>query len=174
MIQRQNLIRFHGKEVTVMGKDIKIGQDAPEFTATTQEWEVISVLAHTKDKVRIVASVPSLDTEVCDRETRTFNKEATQLSKDIAIIVISADLPFAQKRWCGAAGIDQVLVLSDHLSMEFGEKYACLLKEPRILRRAVFVINNHGKVEYSEYMTELGHEPDYKAVLRKARNILNP
>jgi len=172
MIERQNLIEFYGKEVTVIGKDIHIGQDAPEFVATTQKWENISVLAYTKNKVRIIVSVPSLDTEVCDRVTRTFNMETSQLSNDITIIVISADLPFSQNRWCGATGVDKIFILSDHKSMDFGEKYACLLKEPRILRRAVFVINKKEKVEYSDYMSDLGLEPDYKAVLRSARNAL--
>jgi len=173
MIERQNLLEFQGKEVTVIGKDIQISQDAPEFIATTRNWENISVLAHTKNKVRIIVSVPSLDTEVCDRVTRTLNMEASQLSDDIAIIVISADLPFSQNRWCAAAGVDKILILSDHKLMDFGEKYACLLKEPRILRRAVFVINKQEEVEYSDYMPELGLEPDYKAVLRSARNALS-
>lgn len=172
MIERQNLIKFNGKEVTVVGKDIKVEQDAPEFLATNQDWEVIPVLAYTKNKVRIIASLVSLDTDVCDRETRTFNSEASQLSEDIVIIVISADLPFAQKRWCRAMGINQVLILSDYNLMQFGEKYACLLKEPRILRRAMFIVDKQGKVEYSEYMSEIGQEPDYKAILRSARNVL--
>ncbi len=172
MIERQGLIKFHSKEVTVIGKDIQVGQTAPDFHATTQDWEEIEVLKATQYKVRIITALPSLDTEVCDRETRRFNQEAADLSEDILIIAISTDLPFTQKRWCGMADIKRVTVVSDHLQTEFGEKYACLLKEPRILRRAVFVIDKNDKVTYVEYTPELGVEPDYKAVLRAARNAL--
>ena len=172
MIERHGLIKFHGKDVSIQGKDIQVGQQAPEFHAITQDWEKIPLLESTKGKTRIIASVPSLDTEVCDRETRKFNQEASQLSKDIVIIVISTDLPFAQKRWCGAAGIDQILVVSDHHDLEFGEKYACLLREPRILRRAVFVVNKKGLVTFTDYLPELGVEPDYQAVLNAAKRAL--
>ncbi len=173
MIERHGIIKFQGKDTTILGKDMQVGQFAPEFHATTQEWEKIALLENTKGKTRIIAAVPSLDTEVCDIETRKFNQEASQLSKDIVIIVISTDLPFAQKRWCGAAGINQILVVSDHHDLEFGEKYACLLKEPRILRRAVFVINKKGIFTYVDYMLELGIEPDYKAVLNAAKIALD-
>ena len=98
--------------------------------------------------MRILAAVPSLDTEVCDRETRRFNLEAAALGKDIAILVISTDLPFAQKRWCGSSGVDQVTVLSDHLTGEFGMRYGVLIKETRLLRRAVFVVNRAAKITY--------------------------
>jgi thiol peroxidase len=173
MIERQGLIRFHDKDAIVIGKDIQLGDKAPEFQATNQEWEQIRVLESTRGKVRIIAAVPSLDTEVCDRETRRFNEEASQLSENIAIIVMSTDLPFTQKRWCGSAGIENILVLSDHLNAEFGEKYGCLLKEARILRRAVFVVDSQDKVIYVEYMPELGVEPDYKAVLRASKSALS-
>ena len=172
MIERQGILKFHGKDVSVQGKDMQVGQSAPEFYATTQDWEQIPLLEKTKGKVRIIVSVLSLETDVCDRETRKFNQEASELSKDIAIIVISTDLPFTQKRWCGAAGIDQVLVVSDHRDLEFGERYACLLREPRILRRAVFVINKKDILTYVAYMSELGIEPDYKKVLAAAKSAL--
>ncbi len=113
-----------------------------------------------------------MDTDVCDRETRRFNEEAAGLSKDISIIVISTDLPYAQKRWCGAAGINQVLVVSDHLKTNFGKKYACLMKEQRILRRAMFVVDRKYKLTYVAYMKALGDEPDYKAVLEAAHKAL--
>jgi len=172
MIERHGLIKFQGKEVSIQGKDLQIGDVAPEFLATNQDWEEIAILKNTAEKVCIIAAVPSLDTEVCDRETRRFNEEASQLSTDIIIIVISTDLPFAQKRWCGAAGIDQVMVVSDHKNVEFGEKYACLLREPRILRRAVFVIDRAGIIRFVQYLPELGMEPDYKAVLTAAKEAL--
>ncbi len=172
MMERKGLIQFGGRDVTVVGEDIQVGQQAPEFTATTQTWERIPVLAHTEGKVRIIAAVPSLDTSVCDRETRRFNEAAAALGEDIVIVTISADLPFAQKRWCGAAGVDKVLVVSDHMEMEFGRKYGCLIKEVRLLRRAVFVVDRQGKVVYADYMPALGDEPDYEAVLAAARQAL--
>ena len=113
--ERFGLIQAGGKDATVIGDDIEVGQIAPDFSAHALDWTVVRGLADTKGKVRIIAAVPSLDTDTCDRETRRFNQEASRLSKDIVIEVISTDLPYAQKRWCGAAGVDQVLVLSDHM-----------------------------------------------------------
>ena len=130
------------------------------------------MLEHTKGKVRILAAVPSLDTPVCDRETRRFNQEAAALGDDIVIVVISADLPFAQKRWCGAAGVDQVLVVSDHMDMDFGEKYGTLMKEVRLMRRAVFVVDRDGNIVYADYMPALGDEPNYEEVLAAAKAAL--
>ncbi len=171
-LERKGLIRFGDMDVTVVGPDLKPGDRAPEFTATTQDWKHIHVLEHTKGKVRVLAAVPSLDTPVCDRETRRFNQEAAALSDDIVIVVISADLPFAQKRWCGAAGVDQVLVVSDHMDMDFGEKYGTLMKEVRLLRRAVFVVDRDDNVVYADYMPALGDEPNYAEVLAAAREAL--
>ncbi|MEW5940299.1 MAG: thiol peroxidase, partial [Chloroflexota bacterium] len=137
------------------------------------DWSLVNGLADTKGKVRVIAAVPSLDTEVCDRETRRFNQEAAALDKDIVIQVISTDLPYAQKRWCGAAGVDQVQVLSDHLTAEFGERYGCLVKERRTLRRAVFVVGRDDKVVYAAYMPASNIEPNYEEVLDAAKKALN-
>lgn len=172
MIERHGLLKFNGKEVSVKGKDLQVGDTAPEFVATNLDWEEVSVLKHTDGKVRIIASVLSLETDVCDRETRLFNLEASRLSTDIVVVVVSTDLPFTQKRWCGAAGIDQVLVVSDHNQVDFGEKYACLLREPRILRRAVFVVDKEQIIRHVQYLPELGMEPDYKSVLAAAKSAL--
>jgi thiol peroxidase len=172
MIERPGLIKFRGQEVTVLGADLKPGEAAPEFSVQTLEWSQFSGLANTAGKVRIIAAVPSLDTEVCDRETRRFNQEAASLGKEIAILVISTDLPFAQKRWCGAAGVDQVTVLSDHKEADFGTKYGCLIKEARILRRAIFVVNRSGKIVYAAYMPALSEEPKYAEVLAAAQAAL--
>jgi thiol peroxidase len=122
--------------------------------------------------VRIITSIPSLDTPVCDRETRRFNEEAASLGKEVAILVISMDLPVAQKRWCGAASVDQVLTFSDVIKADFGKKYATLMKEVRILRRAVFVVNQQGLLTYVAYMPTNGNEPDYAEVLAAAREAL--
>ena len=173
MIERHGLLKFNGKEVSVKGKDLQVGDPAPEFIATNLDWEELSVLKHTDGKVRIIASVLSLETDVCDHETRLFNLEASKLSKDIVIIVVSTDLPFTQKKWCSAAGIDQVLVVSDHNQVDFGEKYACLLREPRILRRAVFVADKEQIIRHVQYLPELGMEPEYKSVLSAANLALS-
>ncbi len=170
--ERFGLIQTGGKDATVIGDDIEVGQTAPDFSLHALDWSVVRGLADTKGKVRILAAVPSLDTATCDRETRRFNQEAAGLSEDIVIEVISTDLPYAQKRWCGAAGVDQVMVLSDHQTAEFGEKYGCLIKERRTLRRAVFVVDRQDKVTYAAYMPVLGMEPNYDEVLEAARAAL--
>jgi thiol peroxidase len=170
--ERLGLLKLAGKDVTILGPDLKVGDQAPEFEAMTNDWELVKLLAHSSGKVRIIAAVPSLETAVCDRETRTFNQAASDLDDNIMIITISADLPFTQARWCGAAGIDRVLVVSDHYSSDFGPKYGCLIKERRILRRAVFVVNQDDKVVYVDYMKALGDEPDYQAVLQAAKEAL--
>jgi thiol peroxidase len=171
-LERFGIVKFRGQDVTVLGEDLKPGQTAPEFVVQTQEWAPFHGLADTQGKVRILAAFLSVDTDTCDRELHTFNQEAAALSKDIAILVISTDLPFAQKRWCGAAGVDQVTVLSDHMTGEFGLNYGVLIKEARILRRAVFVVDRAGKLTYVAYMPALGVEPNYSEVLDAARAAL--
>jgi thiol peroxidase len=166
------MIKFRGQPVTVLGGDLKPGETAPEFTVQNLDWAPFHGLADTQGKVRIIASFLSVDTDVCDRELHRFNQEAAALSKDIAILVISNDLPFAQKRWCGAAGVDQVNVLSDHMAAEFGLKYGVLIKEARILRRATFVVDRAGKLVYAAYLPALGDEPNYSEVLEAAKAAL--
>jgi thiol peroxidase len=170
--ERFGIIKFRGQAVTVPGLDLRVDDVAPEFSVQTLDWSPYNGLTNTPGKVRIIAAVPSLDTEVCDRETRRFNQEAAALSKDIAILVISTDLPFAQKRWCGASGVDQVTVLSDHKDADFGIKYGCLIKKARILRRAAFVVERVGRITYAAYMPALGDEPNYAEVLAAAQSAL--
>jgi thiol peroxidase len=122
--------------------------------------------------VVVISAVPSLDTPVCDMETRRFNSEAAKLSKDIVILTISMDLPFAQKRWCGAAGVDKVVTLSDHREAEFGNSYGVLIKELRLLARAVFVVDAEGVVRYVQLVKEVADEPDYDAVISAAKNLV--
>jgi len=171
-VERKGLLKVGGKDATVIGSDVKVGEAAPDFTVHTNDWELMRGIADTAGKVRILAAVPSLDTSVCDRETRRFNQEAASLGDAIVIEVISTDLPYAQKRWCGAAGVDKVMTLSDHMNGEFGEKYGALVKERRTLRRSVFVVDRAGKLVYVAYMAEGGMEPDYAAVLDAARKAL--
>lgn len=172
MVERKAMFAVGGRDMTVVGDDLLVGDTAPHFTSQAQDWSLVDVLDDTQGKVRIIAAVPSLSTSVCDRETRRFNLEAANLDKDISIIVISADLPFTQKNWCGAAGVDQVLVVSDHLKVEFGEKYGCLVKEARLLRRSVFVVDRDGIVRYVAYMPVIGDEPNYSEVLDAAKEAL--
>jgi len=170
--ERAGLIKFGGKDRTVVGDDIKVGQKAPEFTIQQKDWSLAKALKETSGKVRIIASIPSLDTSVCDRETRRFNEEAAGLSKDIVIVVVSMDLPAAQKRWCGAAGVEQVMTVSDVVKADFGRKYATLMKEIRLLRRAVFVVDKRGIITYAAYMPSNSDEPNYPEVLAAAKTAL--
>ncbi len=169
---RKGLVQFAGKDVTVVGPDIQVGQTAPEFTAHAPDFSTVNALESTQGKVRIIGSLPSLNTSVCDRETRKFNEEAANLSSDIAIIMVSTDLPYAQRAWCAAAGIDRVITLSDHVDTMFGERYGVLMQEPRVLRRAIFVVDRHDQVVYAAYMPAIGIEPDYQQVLQAAKAVL--
>ena len=169
-MEREGLLELGGVGVTIIGPDIEVGQEAPGFRVQDQDWNMMDAMEATEGKVRVIAAVPSLSTSVCDRETRRFNEEAAQLGEDVRILTISTDLPFTQKNWCGAAGVENVWVLSDHMQAEFGEKFGVLIKERRILRRAVFVVNREGKVTYVDYMPALGDEPDYEAVLAAAKD----
>jgi thiol peroxidase len=176
--ERLGLMELSGKPATIVGADVAVGQPAPDFTAQVgvwpgkELWEEVRPLAETAGQVRILAAVPSLDTNTCNLETRRFNEEAAGLAGDIVIITVSTDLPVAQKRWCGAAGVERVRVVSDHMAVEFGVRYGALMKERRWLRRAVFVVDRAGVVRYAAYMPKLGVEPDYPAVLAAAREAL--
>lgn len=171
-LERQGIFTFAGNDQTIIGPDLEVGQTAPEFKAIAQDWEEMNPLAETRGKVRIIAAVASLDTSVCDRETKRFNQEAIALGEDVHIFILSTDLPFAQKRWCGANDVDRVVTLSDHLFTDFGVKYGCLVKEKRILRRAAFVLDRDDRLVYIEYLPVLGDEPDYQAVLEATRQAL--
>jgi thiol peroxidase len=169
---RTDFFKLGDKFATVLGDDVKAGLQAPEFTAVALDWSPVNPVAQSKGKVTILSAVPSLDTDVCDRETRRFNEEAANLSDDILIWTISTDLPYAQNRWCGAAGIDKVRVVSDVLETEMGLKYGLLVKERRTLRRAVFVIDREGTLTYVDYMKHNGLEPNYEEVIEVAKKAL--
>ncbi len=169
---RTDVLKLGDKFATVYGDDVAVGQKAPDFTSAGADWSPIRPLEADKGKVIILSAVPSLDTAVCDRETRRFNEEAANLGEDIVIYTISTDFPMAQKRWCGAAGIERVKVVSDVLEAEFGLKYGLLIKERRYLRRAVFVVNKEGLLTYVAYMKSLGEEPNYAEVIEAAKAAL--
>jgi thiol peroxidase len=171
-VERKDILKLGENFATVIGVDVQVGQQAPEFTSSAQDWSSVNPITESKGKVAILCAVPSLETDVCDRETRRFNEEASKLSDDIIVWTISTDFPMAQKRWCGAAGIENVQVVSDVLNAEFGEQYGLLVKERRYLRRAVFIVDREGKLVYVAYMPKLGQEPDYAEVIAAAKNAL--
>lgn len=166
-----NTVTMHGVPLTLEGTPITEGRKAPDFTLLANDLTP-RTLQDYAGKVLIIATVPSLDTGVCDTEVRRFNKEAADLSDDIRIIAVSCDLPFAQARWCGAAGIKAVETLSDHRDVSFGKSYGVLLKDLRLLARAAFVVNRDGIVTYAAIEPEIAQEPNYMAVLEAARKAL--
>jgi thiol peroxidase len=169
---RKDVFKIGDNFATLLGDEVKVGDVAPEFTSTLPGWGTVNPLQESKGKVVILTAVPSLDTDVCDRETRRFNEEAAKLSDDIVIYTISTDFPMAQKRWCGAAGVDKVKVVSDVVDAEFGVKYGVLIKERRYFRRSVFIVGRDGKLTYVNYLPALGVEPDYDEVINAAKAAL--
>jgi len=164
MTERPGMVTLKGTPFTLIGNEINVGAKAPEFTVIDNELSPVRLNSYS-GKVIIVSSVPSLDTPVCDMETRRFNQEASKLGDGVVVLTISMDLPFAQKRWCGAAGVSQVVTLSDHRDASFGNAYGLLIKELRLLARAVYVVDREGIVRYAELVKEIANEPDYDAVL---------
>jgi thiol peroxidase len=169
---RTDVFKLGDEFATLLGDEVKVGDLAPEFTAVVPGWRKVKPVQESKGKVIILSAVPSLDTDICDRETRRFNQEAAGLSEDIVIYTISTDTPMAQKRWCGAAGIDKIQVVSDVVDTEFGLKYGVLIKERHYLRRSVFIVDRDGRLVYVKYLPTLGQEPDYDDVIRAAREAV--
>jgi thiol peroxidase len=170
--EREALIAFGGKPQTVVGSDVEVGQDAPQFIAVGNDWSRVNPLAEHAGKVLVLLALPSLETGVCDRETRTFNERASGLDEDVVVVAVSHDTPLTQKNWCASAGVERVTTLSDHVLGDFGPKYGLLMKETRLLRRAAFVVDREGVLAYAAYMAENGLEPDYEAVLAAAKAAL--
>jgi len=171
MSERAGVITIHGNPLTLIGPELKPGDKAPDFTVLDNALQPVT-LAAAKGKVAVLVTVPSLDTPVCDLETRRFNQEAASLGNDVAVLTISTDLPFAQKRWCGAAGIQNVQTFSDHRDVSLGTAYGVLIKELRLLARAIFVVDKQGIVRYVQLVREVTHEPDYEAVLAAVERLL--
>jgi thiol peroxidase len=149
---------------------VKVGDKAPNFVAVDNDLNPVGLSAF-QGKTVVLSSVASLDTSVCDTETRRFNQEATKLGADVEIVTISMDLPFAQKRWCAAAGVDRVHTLSDHREASFGTAYGVLMKGPRLLARALFVVDKEGIVRYVQIVPEVTQEPDYDDVLEAVAQL---
>ncbi|MDM8523731.1 thiol peroxidase [Desulfococcaceae bacterium HSG8] len=164
MEERTGIIAMRGNPLTLLGKEVKAGDPAPDFETLANDLSPVKFSSY-RGKVCVISSVPSLDTPVCDIQTRRFNEEAGKLSDDVAILTLSMDLPFAQKRWCGVAGVDKVVTLSDHRDAAFGSGYGLLIKELRLLARAVFVVDREGVVQYVQILEEITNEPDYDATI---------
>jgi thiol peroxidase len=171
MKERTGEFAFKGSPLTLLGPRLKPGDKAPGFTLTANDLSKVS-LEDTADKIRVVSVVPSLDTGVCDAQTHRFNDEASKLGDKVVILTVSADLPFAQKRWCGAAGVDRVQTLSDHFDMNFGDAWGTHIKELRLEARAVFVVDGKGTILYVEYVPEMTNHPDYEAALAAVRKAI--
>ena len=157
--------------MTLIGDMPQKGRPAPDFEVVDNSLKPVT-LADLKGRICIICAVPSLDTSVCDKEIRKFNEHAAALGDDITVLVISMDLPFAQKRWCGSAGIEAVQTLSDHKDASFGTAYGVLIKELRLLARAVFILDKDGVIRYTQMVEEVAYEPDYDAVLKSAKELL--
>ncbi len=161
-------VTFQGNPLTLTGDQPTVGQAAPDFEVLDNGLSGVK-LSEFRSKVCIICTVPSLDTPVCDTEVRKFNEQATSLGDNVAVLVISMDLPFAQQRWCGSAGVKNVQMLSDHNKAQFGGAYGVLIKELRLLARAVFIVDKEGVIRYIEVVEELTNEPDYEAALKAVK-----
>jgi thiol peroxidase len=165
MSDRPKAITMKGDPLTLTGQEVEVGQAAPDFTALKTDLSPAK-LSDYNGKTVVLASVPSLDTSVCATETRRFNEEAARFGDDVVVLTLSMDLPFAQARWCGNEGIDNVETLSDHRDASFGQAYGVLIKELRLLARAVFVVASDGKLAYKQLVSEVTDEPDYDDVIQ--------
>ena len=169
--ERTGVVTMKGNGVTLVGPEVKVGDQAPDFSVLAGDLSEVT-LASSSGKVRLLSVVPSIDTPVCDQQTRRFNEEAAKLPGGIEVKAISVDLPFAQKRFCGAADVDKVEALSDHRDVSFGTAYGTLIKELRLLSRAIFVIDQNDKVVHAEYVGEVTEHPDYDAAIAAAKNCV--
>jgi thiol peroxidase len=167
--ERPAAATFKGRPMTLVGPELRTGDKAPEFEAVDRTLQPVD-LKQTSGAVRIFSVVPSLDTPVCDMQTKRFNEEASQLP-NVKMYTISMDLPFAQARWCSAFGVDNITMLSDHKSASFGENYGTLIKDWRIESRAIFVVDENDTIRHVEYVKEVADHPDYDAALKVAREL---
>ena len=170
MGERKGAVTMRGNPLTLVGNEVKAGDAAPEVILLDNALSQVKLSAF-RGKNCVLVSVPSLDTPVCDMESRRFNEEASRLGTDVAILIISMDLPFAQKRWCGAAGVTKVQTLSDHREASFGNAFGVLIKELRLLARAVFVVDKKGVIKYIQLVKEVAQEPNYQEVLDALKKL---
>jgi thiol peroxidase len=171
MQERKGIITFKGNPMTLLGPEIKKGDKAPDFRVVDNALSPVT-LADFRGKVKILSAVPSLDTPVCDTETRRFNQEAAKLPENVVVLTISLDLPFAQKRWCAAAGVDKVKMLSDYQDRSFASAYGVLIKELKLLSRSIFVVDANDVIRHVQHVGEVAEEPDYDEVLGAVKKLV--
>ena len=162
--ERKGAATFKGNPLTLIGPELKAGDKAPNFQVLAGDLSTVTLDTY-KGKTRLISVVPSLDTPVCDMQTKRFNEEASKLPSDVVVLTVSVDLPFAQARWCGAAHADKIKTLSDHRDTSFGKAYGVLIKELRLLSRSIFVIGADDKIKYVEYVKEITQHPNYEKAL---------
>ncbi len=170
-MERKNVVTFKGNPMTLVGTAVEKGASAPDFKLLANDLSSKSLKDYS-GKVLIISVVPSLDTGVCDLQTRRFNNEAAALGANVRILTVSCDLPFAQARWCGAAGVDNLETLSDHYDLNFGLAYGLVIKELRLLARSVFVVDQQGKIVYMEIVPEVSHEVNFTEALKAAEALV--
>jgi thiol peroxidase len=170
MKERTGIITMKGNPLTLLGNEVNVGERAPDFIALDPNLTPIKLSSY-RNKICVISSVPSLDTPVCDMETRKFNDEASQLGEKVQILTLSMDLPFAQKRWCGAAGVSKIQTLSDHRDAQFGFAYGVLIKELRLLARAVFLVDQKGILRYTQLVKEITNEPNYEEIWSELKKL---
>lgn len=160
-------VTFKGNKMTLVGSEVKVGDKAPNFSVLANDLSPVT-LESSKGFKRLISVVPSIDTGVCDAQTRRFNEEASKLD-NVKVITVSMDLPFAQKRWCAASGLENVEVVSDHRDASFGEAYGVLMQELRLLARSTFVVDSNDTVTYVEYVGEGTDHPNYEAAIEAVK-----
>jgi len=171
MEERTGLVTLHGNPLTLLGPELKVGDTAPDASALANDLQSVSLSSYS-GKLVILSLVLSLDTPVCDLETRRFNELAAHFAENIVIVTVSVDLPFAQARWCAHAEVEQVVTLSDHRDLDFGQKFGMLIKDLRLLARAVFIIDAQGVIRYLQLVPEIGSEPDYDEVMGEIKSLV--
>lgn len=170
-LENKDVITFKGNSMTLVGAQIQVGQKAPDFKLTANDLSQVT-LQSSAGKVRILSVLPSIDTPVCDLQAKRFNDEAGKLGDKVAVLVVSMDLPFAQKRWCGASNASAVQLVSDYKDHSFGVAYGARIKELGLLTRAVFVIDAEDTIQYAEYVSEVTAHPNYDAAIAAAQKLI--
>lgn len=169
--ERSGAATFKGNPITLIGPELKVGDAAPDFTLNKDLLTEVSLKDY-DGKIKLISVVPSLDTGVCDAQTKRFNEEAVKLSDNVVVLTVSVDLPFAQARWCGANEVNNVITLSDYKTNAFGEAYGVLIKEFRLDHRAIFVIDANNQIRYVEYLPEMTDHPNYEAAIQAVNELV--
>ncbi len=170
-MEDRRIVKMKGNPLVLSGNEVKTGQSAPDFEVLDNGLSPVKFSSF-RGKICLVSSVPSLDTSVCDIQTRKFNEKVATLDSNVVVLTISMDLPFAQKRWCGASGLKNVLTFSDHRKAEFGKAFGVLIEQLRLLARAVFIVDAAGVIRYIQIVKELTNEPDYNEAIEALKGII--